>query len=313
MKAKITPPRMEVKVRAVTFGEIMMRLSTRQARRFEQAGTLDMCFGGSEANVAAALAQFGEDAAFVSKLPSGSLGQAAINSLRSFGVDTSHIRRGKGRLGLYFLEQGAGQRASQVVYDRKGSAFAESDGYDWKRILAGATHFHFSGITPALGAICTQNTLDACRTAKELGIKVSCDLNYRAALWTIDECKAVMRQLAPYIDLMICNEQQQSQILSGLIFPQTAVTKRSGADRFGARLGEYNSREYTVSAIDRIGAGDAFSAGLLYGLDKFDLNYAIEFAAAAAVLKHTIPGDMLIASADDVLDILNGSDGRIKR
>lgn len=189
--------------RVITFGEIMMRLNPEGYLRFVQADRFEVTYAGGEANVAVSLANYGENAAFVSKVPAHEIGQAAVNELRRYGVDTSMMVRGGDRLGIYFAEKGASQRPSKVIYDRANSAIAKASrsDFDWDEILKGADWFHFTGITPALGGELPQICLDACKKAKELGVKVSCDLNYRKKLWTREEANRVMTQLMSYVDV----------------------------------------------------------------------------------------------------------------
>ena len=215
-------------MKIVTFGEIMMRLQPPGFARFEQAGSFDVVYGGGEANVAVSLANFGIEASFVTKLPNNPLGQAAINELRKFGVDTSAIVRGGERIGIYFAEKGASQRASKVVYDRAHSAIMNStpQEFDWKKLLQGADWFHFTGITPALGQSCAEAALQACKMAREMGITVSCDLNYRKNLWTPAEAGAVMGKIMPYVDVCIANEEDAEKVF-GIQAEDTDVT--SGA------------------------------------------------------------------------------------
>jgi 2-dehydro-3-deoxygluconokinase len=200
--------------RIVTFGEIMMRLNPAGFLRFTQAGRWEISYAGGEANVAASLAQFGMDAAFVTKLPKHEIGQCALNECRRYGVDTSFILRGGERLGLYYVEKGASQRASKVIYDRAGSAIAlaQPEEFDWKTILAGAQWFHITGITPALSGNCAAASLEAVRTAKDLGLTVSCDLNYRKKLWTGEKAGQVMGSLMPFVDLCIANEEDAADV-----------------------------------------------------------------------------------------------------
>ena len=199
--------------RVVTFGEIMLRLAPEGYYRFVQADRYGATYGGGEANVAVSLANFGLDVAFVTKLPKHEIGQAGVNALRRFGVDTKEIVRGGDRIGIYFLEKGASQRASKVIYDRAGSAIAlaKPEEFDWERILEGADWFHFTGITPALGGHLPRICLDACRTARKKGILVSCDLNYRKKLWSKEEAGRVMARLCEYVDVCIANEEERTR------------------------------------------------------------------------------------------------------
>ncbi|MDR0916334.1 MAG: sugar kinase [Oscillospiraceae bacterium] len=312
-------------MRVVTFGEIMLRLSPPANTRFSQAQSYDAHYGGSESNVAAALAQFGVDARFVTRLPDNDISDGAVAGLRALGVDTSEIARGGERVGVYYLERGAGQRPSRVIYDRKNSAIATAsrDNFDWKRIIGGADWFHFSGITPALGENVAEIALDAVTCAKRCGATVSCDLNYRTALWSIGDARRVMARFAPHIDIMIANETQLRDVFGDdAHFPIAATTVRGGSSadendfagelRIGGTV--YRSRGYRLSIVDRIGGGDAFAAGLIYAqLNGYAPQDAVEFAAAAGALKHTIDGDVLLANVSEVEAVVDGGDGRVDR
>jgi 2-dehydro-3-deoxygluconokinase len=319
----------------VTFGEIMMRLQPPSYQRLTQADQLTVWFGGSEANTAAALAQWGEHAVFVTKLPDNALGEACLGQLRRKGVDTSFIIRGNGRMGVYYTEKGASQRPPQVLYDRQYSAFSlsEPQDFDFDAGFEGADWFHFSGITPALGGHIPAMTKAAVQAARRAGCRISCDVNYRAKLWTEYEAHSVMSELIEGLDVLIINENQAAEVFGitaasleeaaaqiALRFkiPTVAVTRRrtvSGeVNEFSALLysgGEScASRTYSIYMIDKIGGGDAFSAGLIYGLLKEKApQETVDFAAAAACFKHTIEGDMLEASVHDVEWVMR-SDGQ---
>ena len=290
-------------MKVITFGELMLRLAPEGYYRFVQADKFGATYGGGEANVAVSLANYGADAAFVSKLPANEIGQSAVNSLRRYGVDTSGIARGGDRIGIYYLEKGASQRPSKVIYDRAGSAFALSgkEDYDWDRLLDGATWFHFTGITPALGDNLAEVLLDVLPTMKKRGITVSCDLNYRKKLWTRDKAREVMTKLMPYVDVCISNEEDAFDVF-GIKAGGTDVTKGSLdkegyksvakqlADKFGFRYVAITlrtslsandnkwagmlydgkdyclSKEYTMHIVDRVGGGDSFGGGLIYAL-----------------------------------------------
>ena len=334
--------------RAVTFGEIMIRLQPEGYERFVQADKLDFTFGGAEANVAVSLANFGIDAAFITKLPEHSIGQCAVNSLRRFGVDTSGIVRGGDRVGIYFNEKGASQRASVCIYDRAGSAIsqAEINDFDWERILYGASWFHFTGITPALSANTAAICENACKTANRLGITVSCDLNYRKKLWSRSLAGEVMGRLCKYVDVCIANEGDardvfgisaaDTDIIGGKIsadgykavaaeladrfgFRKVAITlreSRSASDNDWSALlydhatGTYQlSNKYSLHIVDRIGGGDSFGAGLIYSfMSGKNDRDAIEFAVSASALKHSIEGDFNQVSIEEV-ERLAGGDG----
>jgi len=338
--------------RVITLGEIMLRLAPEGYYRFVQAVSYGATYGGGEANVAVSLAGFGIDAAFVTKLPKHEIGQAAVNKLREFGVDTSLIVRGGDRVGIYFLEKGASQRPSKVVYDRANSAIAaasETD-FDWDKIFNGVEWFHFTGITPALSDSAASICLAACKAAKAKGITVSCDLNYRKNLWTREKAGVVMGGLMEYVDLCIANEEDASDVFgikasgsdvaSGTIshdgykevaaalvkrfgFKQVAITLRESIsandNNWGAMLcvgGDfYFSRKYAVHIVDRVGGGDSFGAGLIYGnLQCMPPQEALEFAVAASCLKHSIEGDFNFVSVDEVNKLAAGdASGRVQR
>ncbi|MDR3161252.1 MAG: sugar kinase [Spirochaetaceae bacterium] len=338
--------------RIVTFGEIMLRLAPEGYYRFVQVPTLGATFGGGEANVAVSLANFGLDAAFVTKLPAHEIGQAAVNKLREFGVDTSGIVRGGKRVGIYFLEKGASQRPSKVIYDRAHSAIAEASAADfnWKALLEGASWFHVTGITPALGDTVAAITREACKEAKARGITVSCDLNYRKNLWSREKAGEVMGGLMEYVDVCIANEEDaadvfgihaaNSDITGGTIsregyqgvakaladrfgFKKVAITLReslSASDNnWAAMLYEgasfYFSKKYPVRIVDRVGGGDSFGAGLIYGsLKSLGPQETIEFAVAASCLKHSIEGDFNQVSVEEVQKLAGGdASGRVQR
>ena len=338
--------------RIVTFGEIMLRLAPEGYYRFVQAGVFGATYGGGEANVAVSLANFGLDAAFVTKLPKHEIGQAAVNRLREFGVDTSGIVRGGSRVGIYFLEKGASQRPSKVIYDRAHSAIAEAapEDFDWKAILRGASWFHFTGITPALGDGPAAIVGEACREAKAGGLTVSCDLNYRKNLWSREKAGEVMGRLMEYVDVCIANEEDaedvfgihadNSDVTGGKInregyqgvakalsdrfgFKKVAVTLRESIsandNNWAAMLYDggsfYFSKKYPVHIVDRVGGGDSFGAGLIYGILKsLGPRETIEFAAAASCLKHSIEGDFNMISVDEVLKLAGGdTSGRVQR
>ena len=336
----------------VSLGEIMMRLNPKGFRRFIQADEMEISYAGGEANVAVSLANYGYNARYITKLPANDLGQSALNALRHFGVETSFIVRGGERLGLYFLEKGASQRASKVIYDRKDSAIAlaSASDFDWDRIFEGASWFHFTGITPALGGDMPAVCLAACKKAKEKGLTVSCDLNYRKKLWTRDEAKKVMSSLMPYVDLCIANEEDASdvfgiraentdidggkldkkayvsvakQICDQFGCKRTAITLRgslsASVNEWGGMLYDGNeaffSKNYTIQIVDRVGGGDSFGAALIYALlENYAGQEAIEFAVAASALKHTIEQDFNLVSVDEVKALAAGNaSGRVQR
>jgi 2-dehydro-3-deoxygluconokinase len=338
--------------KVITFGEIMLRLAPEGYLRFTQADKLGATFGGGEANVAVSLAHFGVDAAFVTKLPNNDIGQAAVNSLRRFGVDTNKIKRGGNRVGIYYLEKGASQRASKVIYDRVGSSIATAtiDDFDWDKIFDGVNWFHFTGITPALGGNLPEICKIACQIAKNKNITVSCDLNYRKNLWSKALAGEIMGGLMPYVDICIANEEDAgdvfgikadaTDITGGKLshdgyksvayqlkerfgFKKVAITLRgsiSASDNNWAGMlydGEnyYFSKDYAVHIVDRVGGGDSFGAGLIYStLAEKSSQDALEFAVAASCLKHTIEGDFNLVSVDEVEKLCEGDgSGRVQR
>lgn len=330
----------------------MLRLAPEGYYRFVQAETFGATFGGGEANVAVSLANYGLDAAFVTKLPTHEIGQMAVNSLRRYGVDTSYIARGGDRVGIYYLEKGASQRPSKVIYDRAYSAIAlaSKEDFDWEKIFDGAEWFHFTGITPALGDNVAEICLEAVKAAKKLGLKVSCDLNYRKKLWTREKAGKVMAELMPYVDVCIANEEDASDVFGikaentdiegGKIdgegykevakklkdrfgFSYVAITLRSSISAndndWAAMLYDgndcYFSRKYHMHIVDRVGGGDSFGAGLIYAmLDGKDAQGIIEFAVAASCLKHSIEGDYNMVSVAEVESLAGGNaSGRVQR
>jgi len=341
-----------VYMKVITFGEIMLRLAPEGYYRFVQASSFGATYGGGEANVAVSLSGFGIDAAFVTKLPKHEIGQGAVNKLREFGVDTSHIVRGGDRVGIYFLEKGASQRPSKVIYDRAHSSIAtaaEGD-FDWDKIFQGVSWFHFTGITPALSDNAAVICLAACKAAKSKGVSVSCDLNYRNNLWSREKAGEVMGKLMEYVDLCIANEEDShdvfnisasgSDVTTGKInhdgykevaatlvkrfgFKYTAITLRESIsandNNWGAMLHTgndyYFSKKYPVHIVDRVGGGDSFGAGLIYAtLNKMSPQDSIEYAVAASCLKHTIEGDFNLVSADEVKKLAAGNaSGRVQR
>ncbi len=338
--------------RIVTFGEIMLRLNPEGYLRFVQADKFEATYGGGEANVAVSLSNYGMSAAFVTKVPAHEIGQCAINELRRYGVDTSMIVRGGDRLGIYYAEKGASQRASKVIYDRAGSSIskAEPADFNWDKIFDGADWFHFTGITPALGGNLPEICLEACKAAKKRGVMISCDLNYRKKLWTREEAGRTMEKLIPYVDLCIANEEDAKDVF-GIEAENTDITSgklnRDGyvsvakklADRFGCKYvaitlrssisandndwagmlytggRAYFSKEYHMHIVDRVGGGDSFGGGLIYALlSDYDPEPAINFAVAASCLKHSIEHDFNLCSVSEV-EALAGGDGsgRVQR
>ncbi|MBE6701221.1 MAG: sugar kinase [Ruminococcaceae bacterium] len=336
----------------VTFGEIMLRLAPEGYYRFLQADTFGATFGGGEANVAVSLSNYGMDAAFVTKLPTHDIGQAAVNSLRRYGVDTSKITRGGDRVGIYYLEKGASQRPSKVIYDRAGSAIATAkpEDFNWAEIFKGVDWFHFTGITPALGDDIAEICLEACKEAKKQGVQISCDLNYRKKLWSREKAGEVMGKLMPFVDVCIANEEDagdvfgikaaHTDITGGKIneegykdvakqladrfgFKKVAITLRSSIsandNKWAAMLYEngeyYFSKSYLMHIVDRVGGGDSFGAGLIYAtLSDMKPQEIIEFAVAASCLKHSIEGDFNMVTVPEVMQLAGGDgSGRVVR
>ncbi len=340
-------------MKAVCFGEIMLRLSPEGYLRFPQAAKFEATYGGGEANVAVSLANYGNDAAYVTAVPAHEIGQNAVNALRQYGVDVSKILRQGPRLGIYYCEKGASQRGSKVVYDRAGSSVALSkrEDYDWEKILDGATWFHFTGITPALGDELPEICMDALKVCKAKGITVSCDLNYRGKLWTREMAGKVMGELMPYVNVCIANEEdakdvfgieaKNTDINSGKLdkegyvsvaqqlkerfgFDYVAITLRgsiSASDNNWSGMlydGEkaYFAKNYLIHIVDRVGGGDSFGGGLIHAMNKWpgDCQQAIEFAVAASCLKQTIEADFNLCSEKEVLTLAGGNaSGRVQR
>ena len=339
-------------MKVVTFGEIMLRLAPEGYDRFFQNDRMKATFGGGEANVAVSLANYGMESVYVTKLPSHAIGQAAVNSLRYFGVDTSEIVRGGERVGIYYLEKGASQRGSVCIYDRAHSAIAEaaSEEFDWEKILDGADWFHFTGITPALGKNVADICLKACEAAKAKGVKISCDLNYRGKLWTREEAGKTMTKLCKYVDVCISNEEdakdvfgieaEDTDIYSGKLnhegyksvakqladkfgFEKVAITLRSSIsandnDWAGMLFDGKNycfSKSYHLHIVDRVGGGDSFGGGLIYALlSGKTTQEVIDFAVAASALKHSIEGDFNRVSVSEIEKLAKGDgSGRVQR
>ena len=330
-----------------TFGEIMMRLNPEGYTRFVQAERFEASYAGGEANVAVSLANFGLDAAFVTKLPANPLGEAARNAVRRFGVETKDIVWGGPRLGVYFVEKGASQRASKVVYDRAGSsiALARRGDFDWAKILKGVRWFHFTGITPALGGDLPAICLDALKWCRAHRITVSCDLNYRGKLWTKAEAGACMEKLVPYVDVLIANEADAAdvfgivgkgsdvergrldkagyvsvaeQLIARFGCKKVAITLRTSLSAFDnlwagmlydakAKKAVF-STEYKLHIVDRVGGGDSFGGGLIYALATGRGPQAsIDFAVAASALKHSIEHDFNLVSVAEVEALAAGN------
>lgn len=342
-------------MKTITFGEIMLRLSPPGYYRFIQTPTFDATFGGGEANVAVSLAAFGFESYFLSKIPKHEIGQACVNALRRYGVSERFIVRGGDRLGIYYLETGASQRGSKVIYDRANSAVTTltPEEVDLEEVFDGAHWFHWTGITPALGEHPRRTLIAACQAARKAGSIVSCDLNFRAKLWTEKEAQSVMRPLMEYVDVCIANEEDAEKSLGFKAgasdvhaaaldeaayldlardlkkeydFKTVAITLR---ESFSASVNGWSavlhdekdcrepqrSSRYEIQIVDRVGGGDSFAGGLIAGLlQKDNTRDALEFAVAASCLKQTIPGDFNAASKEEVEKLAKGGgSGRVER
>lgn len=326
----------------VTFGELLLRLDPLSPYdRFIQAESFKARYTGAEANVAVSLACFGLDAYSVSKAPEHEIGQACINYLRRYGVNTDFIARGGQRLGVLYVETGNSQRPSKVIYDREHSSIRDvkPGDFDWNTILKDKQWFHFSGTAPALGTNVRSVLADALDAAAQLGVRVSCDCNYRSKLWSLEEAGRVLSGLMKNVDTFIGGREDAEKLFGikgarsntaaaeslrkQFDFEYVAMTVRSGESASVNRLagllctadGCFESREYEMQIVDRVGGGDAFTAGLLYGiLSDFDPQHTIEFAAAASCLKHSIPGDFNLVSVEEVEQLLRGGQsGRVQR
>lgn len=340
--------------RVVTFGEIMLRLKSPGHERLLQSSRFEATFGGAESNVAVALSQYGVNAAFVSVLPANPIGDAAIGELRRVGVDTHLIRRAGDRVGIYYLEAGAGQRPSRVIYDRADSsiAVARPSDFNWDSIFADASWFHISGITPAISAAGAELALEATRQARAQGVTVSCDYNYRANLWKYGrKAPEVMRDLVKLVQVGIANEEDcqkslgiasTSDTASGhletdayRVLAERVLTEFPNLEKQIITLRESKSADHNVWAacmhnrsefllsrrydiphiVDRVGSGDAFAAGMIYGLLTYgDDARALEFATAAGCLKHSVPGDFNMIGLSEVERLVKGDgSGRVQR
>lgn len=341
--------------KVVTFGEIMLRLSTSGFSRFVQAQNFDVTYGGGEANVAVSLANYGLQSYFVTKLPKHEIGQAAVNHLRRYGVNSHYILRGGERVGIYFLESGASQRASKVVYDRTNSAITDINinDFDWNNIFDGCEWFHWTGITPALGSKAQEVLKQALITAKSKSVKVSCDLNFRKKMWSTKEAQKVMIPLMEYVDVCIANEEDAEKSLGEKAgetnieqasideegyfilakhlkqkfdFETVAITLResysASMNGWSALLLDdkgcsepYRSKKYKIQIVDRVGGGDSFASGLIYGLLNYDdTKLSLEYAVGASCLKQTIPGDFNLVSVEEVEKLIKGDgSGRVDR
>ena len=309
----------------VTLGEIMLRLSPPGYQRFAQASDFEINYGGAEANVAASLAQFGNDAAFVSKVPANAIGDAAVATLQKLGVDCHHIVRGGNRLGIYFLENGASVRPSSVVYDRADSAItkATADEFDFDSIMEGVDLFHVSGITPVLSKTAAELTMTALKKAKEHGVTVSFDLNYRAKLWTedIEGKQKMLSEMMPYVDICFGNARDAAKCLGysedGVDFINGDYQICVDEEHMTNVLNHYGFTHLitTLRIVDRVGGGDSFASGCLHGiLAQMGAEKSLEFGLAAAAIKHTIPGDLNFISETEVLNLMDSDGaGRVQR
>ncbi|MBQ4110929.1 MAG: sugar kinase [Clostridia bacterium] len=340
--------------KVVTLGEIMLRLKSPGLERFFQSPTLEATFGGGEANVAVSLRNYGMEAAFVTVLPDNDITKNCLYQLNGFGVDTSNVVLGEGRFGIYFLESGTNQRPSKVIYDRAYSALslAKPDAIDFAKAFNGATWFHITGITPAVSASCAELSLNAVKAAKDMGLTVSCDLNYRKNLWKYGkDAKEIMCELVKYVDVVIANEEDcqkslgienNSEVEAGVLdtkkyeeLAKNVMNTYKNVKKIAITLREsksathndwsaciYDGKEFYVSKkyeikniLDRVGGGDSFAGGLIYGLNNYDNNAdALEFAVAASCLKHSISGDFNRVSLSEVKALMGGDgSGRVQR
>lgn len=338
--------------KVVGFGDYILRLNPEGYLKFIQADKFEVFYTGAEANVCTSLSYMGVPTQFVTKLPENAIAECGVATLKKFSVGTEHIVYGGERIGLFYLEKGASQRPSKIVYDRKYSAFCSSkcEDYNWKEILKDAGHFHFTGITPALGRNLAEICLEACKTANELGVTVSCDLNYRKNLWTRSEAKETMEKLLQYVDVLIANEEDAADVLdihasntdiisgkldrNGYIDVAAQISKKynigtvaitlrksiSASDNDWSALlykdgKPYFSKEYRIHIVDRVGGGDSFGAGLIYAIHNgFEPQQIIEYAAAASCLKQTIELDVNLSKPSDILALMGGDgSGRVQR
>lgn len=341
-------------MKIICFGELLLRLAAPGYTKLLQKDILEVTFCGAEANVAASLANFGMDVEFISKIPNNDIGEAAIRSLRQFGVNTDKVIRDNGRMGAYYLEKGASQRPSKIIYDREYSAFAlaKRTDFDWDHIFENVEWFHWTGINPALSEELVDICLQACEVAKEKNIIVSCDLNYRGKLWKPEKAQSVMTKLLKYVDVCIANEEDAEKALSiktEKSNPENAeinkldytITARKISELYGCKYiattfrksysasingwsamlydsnttKSYFSEDYEIQLVDRVGGGDSFAAGIIYGFQKhMALDEIIEFASASSCLKQTMEGDYNRATVEDVYNLLNnGGHGRVQR
>lgn len=338
--------------KVIGFGDFLLRLNPPGYLRFIQANQMEVNYTGAEANVCVSLAHMGVPTEFVTRLPLNPIADAGIAEMCKHRVDVSHIARGGERLGVFYVEKGASQRASNVVYDRKYTSIATAspEDFDWDAIFANASNFHITGITPALSETMPPVCLSALKAAREHGVTVSCDLNYRKKLWTAEQAGKVMRELLPYVDILLANEEDAEKVLgihadgsdveNGRLNKQgyesvaKQLTDMFGFKAVGITLREsisasdndwsamlytggksYFSRKYHIHIVDRVGGGDSFAAGLLYGFyNGFTPELTIEYAAAASCLKHSIEMDFNLVSSEEVMQLVNGNgSGRVSR
>ncbi len=339
-------------MKVAAFGEIMLRFSPHGYKRFVQSDSFDAMFGGAEANVCVALSNWGQDSVYVTAVPKHDIGQMAINSLRKFGVDTSLICRKGNRLGTYYCEKGASQRPSQVIYDRADSAFALSsyDDYDWTNIFNQCKWLHITGITPALNKSMQDNVLRIISYAKQNGVRISFDLNYRSKLWSKEDAGCAIKKLLPYVDVLIANENQITEILDiksddiiiqndeyspelnmfmarsikelygiDVIALTARRTKTAEVNTFKAMISDgdknnYFSKEYTIDIVDRVGSGDSFAAGIIYAIiNGYSMQEAVDFAVASAVLNHSLEGDFNLVSKEEIECLLKNNSAKVQR
>ena len=338
--------------KVVGFGDFLVRLSPPGYLKFIQAEHFDVNYTGAEANVLVSLSCMGVDTDLVTRVPANAIAESGIAMMRKYGVGTKHIQFGGERMGVFYLEKGASQRPSRIVYDRKYSsiAMAEPGMFDWDAIFKGATNFHVTGITPALGPKMPEVCIEAVKKAKEHGLTVSCDLNYRKNMWTAEQAKACMEEMLKYIDILIANEEDADKVLGikaadtdvisgklnkdGYVDVADQLCKKYGVKQVGITLRKsisasdnewgallytdgkaYFSKTYPIHIVDRVGGGDSFAAGLLYGeVQGFDPQKKIEYAAAASCLKHSIELDFNLSSVAEVELLANGdASGRVQR
>ncbi|MDC7125647.1 MAG: sugar kinase [Spirochaetales bacterium] len=338
--------------KVIGFGDFMVRLSPPGYLRFIQSPSFDVNYTGAEANVCVSLSQMGIDTDFVTKLPDNAVSEAGIAMLRKYNVGTGHIQFGGDRMGVFYLEKGASQRPSRIVYDRKYSAIAEArkEDFDWDMVFKSASNLHVTGITPALGDNMPEVCIDAVKKAKEHGLFVSCDLNYRNNMWSKEKAKEVMEQILEYVDLLIANEEDCEKVLGihaadtdvvsgklnreGYVDVANQLCEKYGVKQVGITLRKsisasdnewaallyeggqaYFSRTYPVHIVDRVGGGDSFAAGLLYGvINDFSPQKKIEYAAAASCLKHSIELDFNLSKVKEIELLMNGDlSGRVQR